>query len=91
MERQVKATVSGVVQGVGFRAFVYNLAGEYNITGYVKNKYDGDVEIVCEGDENLIKDFHKRVKAGSRFSRVTSMEIIVTDFENKFNVFEIRY
>jgi acylphosphatase len=91
MEKQIKATVSGIVQGVGFRAFVYSLAREYNLKGYVKNLYDGDVEIVCEGDENLIRDFYKRVKIGSRFSRVTNLEIIVMEFENKFTSFEIRY
>ncbi|MEI6521391.1 MAG: acylphosphatase, partial [bacterium] len=45
--------ISGVVQGVGFRPFVYCLAHEIGITGYVKN-IGANVYILAEGDINSL-------------------------------------
>ncbi|MEM2505933.1 MAG: acylphosphatase, partial [Nitrososphaeria archaeon] len=52
-----KFTVTGVVQGVGFRPFVYRIAVENNLKGYVKNVGDGTVEIEVEGSEADIEKF----------------------------------
>ena len=46
----------GVVQGVGFRPFVYRLAHEHNLKGWVRNT-SGNVEITVEGDEESLKNF----------------------------------
>ncbi|WP_445475301.1 carbamoyltransferase HypF [Methanococcoides methylutens] len=51
-----KINVSGVVQGVGFRPFVYNIAIENGLFGYVKNT-GNDVEIVAEGEKEDIERF----------------------------------
>ncbi len=49
--------VSGVVQGVGFRPFIYRLATARGLNGYVLNKGDAGVEIVVEGEHDDIDDF----------------------------------
>ena len=48
--------ISGLVQGVGFRPFIYRLAHEYNLKGFVENNNLG-VRIIAEGDESSILDF----------------------------------
>jgi len=48
--------VQGVVQGVGFRPFVYRLAHEHNLKGWVRNT-SGNVEIEVEGDRERVKNF----------------------------------
>lgn len=48
--------IEGIVQGVGFRHFVYNRATEFNLKGYVKNK-GGMVEVDLEGYKENIKSF----------------------------------
>jgi len=53
----VKLNVNGIVQGVGFRPFVYRMAHEYGLRGYVKNLGDAGVEIVVEGEEKDIENF----------------------------------
>ena len=40
----------GRVQGVGFRYFCYTEANKMNLTGYVRNLYDGNVEMEVQGD-----------------------------------------
>lgn len=49
--------VQGVVQGVGFRPFVYGLAQKFHLTGFVGNDSNG-VFIEIEGDEAAIEAFH---------------------------------
>ncbi|MEL4304336.1 carbamoyltransferase HypF [Methanococcoides sp. LMO-2] len=51
-----KINVTGVVQGVGFRPFVYHIATENGLCGYVKNT-GNDVEIVAEGEIEDIEHF----------------------------------
>jgi len=48
--------INGIVQGVGFRPFIFNLAHRYGLKGWVHN-YSGGVEIEVEGDETALKEF----------------------------------
>jgi hydrogenase maturation protein HypF len=59
---RVKVKVTGIVQGVGFRPFIYRTAVENKLNGYVKNRGDAGVEILLEGNENNIKNFLKDLK-----------------------------
>jgi hydrogenase maturation protein HypF len=53
--------LTGIVQGVGFRPFVYNLAREFGLTGWVSNTSEG-VHIEVEGDFETLKKFAEAVK-----------------------------
>jgi hydrogenase maturation protein HypF len=53
----LRIMVSGIVQGVGFRPFVYRIAVKNNLRGYVRNRGDSCVEIAVEGDEFDVKNF----------------------------------
>jgi len=46
-----KITIDGIVQGVGFRPFVYNLATSLAINGYVKNSTNGVIIVLDCSDE----------------------------------------
>jgi hydrogenase maturation protein HypF len=52
----VHISVKGVVQGVGFRPFVYQLAARHNLKGWVCNT-SGEVRIDIEGEEKGIEQF----------------------------------
>jgi hydrogenase maturation protein HypF len=56
MKKARKISVRGIVQGVGFRPFIYRLAREYGLTGIVSNNSTG-VDIVIEGDAESIRSF----------------------------------
>lgn len=55
-------TVSGIVQGVGFRPFVYRIAKQCELKGFVRNRADAVVEINVEGSSSQIEDFLARLK-----------------------------
>jgi hydrogenase maturation protein HypF len=60
---RVKINVSGIVQGVGFRPFIYRLAVRNSLAGYVRNRGDAGVEVLLEGDPEKIKDFMRDLTA----------------------------
>ena len=64
MTHRLKATIHGVVQGVGFRPFIYNLAHEKGLCGYVSNTSAG-VDIEIEGEQEQTDRFFKEIKAAS--------------------------
>ncbi len=61
MKKKYKYKIEGIVQGVGFRPFVYTLAKKYSIAGYVLNNSQG-VEIVAAGDEDTLSAFEKELQ-----------------------------
>ena len=78
--------VRGLVQGIGFRPFIYRLATKNNLKGYVKNLGDGTVEIYVEGKE--IAGFLREMKRAP-LSEIEDMEIMdVSDIGYKDFVIE---
>ncbi|MBO5608751.1 MAG: acylphosphatase [Eubacterium sp.] len=57
--------ISGDVQGVGFRYRANYAAQRLGLTGYVRNLYDGRVEVEVQGDRELISRFLAEIDAGS--------------------------
>lgn len=81
--------VRGVVQGVGFRPFVFRLARDHGITGWVRNGGEG-VEIHAEGDEEALDAFARDLEAAPPpASRIVSVEIAAAGSEGA-DRFEIR-
>ncbi len=54
---RVKLSITGIVQGVGFRPFIYRIAVRNGLMGYVRNRGDAGVEVLLEGDAQNIKKF----------------------------------
>lgn len=68
-----KIQIKGQVQGVGFRPFVYRLAAEMNLVGYVNNTNEGVLIEVCVENENLLNTFCERLKNEfPKLARITS-------------------
>ncbi len=71
---RIRAKITGIVQGVGFRPFVYRLAGNNNIKGMVLNNEKG-VEIDAEGNERDIEAFLEGLKNPPPIALVESIRI----------------
>lgn len=59
---RMHALFSGRVQGVGFRYSVCRMAEVFSVTGFVRNLWDGNVELVAEGAENVLGDFLREIR-----------------------------
>ncbi len=59
---RVKINVAGIVQGVGFRPFVYRIAVQNGLAGYVRNRGDAGVEILLEGNKLAIEAFMRDLR-----------------------------
>lgn len=88
---QYHVLVSGKVQGVGFRYFVQMTAMQYEITGWVKNRSNGMVEIVAIGEQNVLDSFLVEIKRGNRFAKVQKMDITKEETSELFTSFHITY
>ena len=87
---QVKITVPGIVQGVGFRPFVFNLATKYHLFGYVRNKSDASVEIVLGDADSAIKKFLKELKFNKpKLAQIHSVEVTELQKSTAFRNFKI--
>lgn len=86
-----KVVLFGRVQGVGFRYFVESIASKYDISGYVRNTFNGKVEVVCQGEEEDLKQFIDEVKKGPAFSVVTDVKIEEIKDSKKYSIFDIKF
>jgi acylphosphatase len=82
--------VKGLVQGVGFRYFVYRKAMAMGLTGYVKNQMDGTVLTVTEGERSKIEILFDELRIGPMYADVRDIKISWTAYSSEFSSFEIR-
>jgi acylphosphatase len=73
--------VTGHVQGVFFREWTIEIAGELGIAGWVRNCSDGSVEIYALGAPEQIDGFVARLRQGSPASRVDDIAVEPAEVE----------
>lgn len=66
--------VSGIVQGVGYRAFTERVAKELGLTGWVRNLEDSRVEVWAEGEREVLDRLIERLNEGPRYAEVKNVE-----------------
>ena len=70
-----RAVVTGRVQGVGFRFFAVRAARELGVRGWVRNRPDGAVETVVEGEDGPVVEYLARLGRGPGGSRVDAVAV----------------
>ena len=81
----------GVVQGVGFRAYTKRKADSYGLCGWVRNLPDGRVEILVEGDLEVLCYFMKDLWDGPALSDVRKIEMYKEELDEPLSGFDIKY
>lgn len=74
MKKSLHLIISGKVQGVYYRLSTKNEALRLNLTGWVRNLNNGDVEVSAFGDENDLKSFLNWCYQGPELSEVKSIK-----------------
>jgi acylphosphatase len=78
-DRIVHVTISGRVQGVGYRAWTYEEALKRDLRGWVRNRANGSVEAVFAGTAEAVAEMCSACWQGPRLAAVTNVVIIDTD------------
>jgi len=84
MTQSVILTIQGRVQGVGFRYFVMQKAGIFNVNGFVKNQLNGNVYVEAEGEREQLELFIYACQQGPSHAWVEKVDIQycpIQDFE----------
>jgi acylphosphatase len=87
--KQVHLFVRGRVQGVFFRASTQREAKRLGLTGWVKNRPDGGVEILAEGEEDALKELIGWANRGPSAARVERVDVRWRSFVGDFFDFRI--
>ena len=91
MLTRITVRYEGRVQGVGFRFTVVNLAQKFDVTGFVKNEFDGSVSMVAEGEEDQLMALLQAVK-NSHLGRTITKEMVGrSNATGEFETFGVRY
>jgi len=86
-----KYIISGRVQGVGYRYFAQINASKLKIRGYVKNLYNGNVEVYAIANEEILNKFKEILRQGPPASRVIDIEEFDMPIDNSYDFFEVSF
>jgi len=87
---RLHATIEGRVQGVGFRYFTMEAAKGYGLTGWVRNRWNGKVEVIAEGTHERLNGFLADLRRGPIGSDVNDLDYSFSDAKGNFDRFTIR-
>jgi acylphosphatase len=86
---RVHALVSGRVQGVAFRFFTEKWALSFGLTGWVRNLFDGRVEVVAEGGRDELYRFLELLREGPLHAHVEDVTVDWQDYSGEFTDFRV--
>lgn len=70
-----RLTVTGRVQGVGYRAWTVRAASQLGLDGWVRNRSDGSVEILVRGGPAALDALAVQCRSGPAFARVDAVDV----------------
>ncbi|MBI2487766.1 MAG: acylphosphatase [Deltaproteobacteria bacterium] len=88
---RVHLVVHGRVQGVFYRASTQEKAIELGLAGWVRNRADGTVEVVAEGDREGLEKLVEWCRVGPERAQVTDVDINWESYTGEFREFTIKY
>ena len=81
MALQARLTITGRVQGVGYRDWTITAARRLGLTGWVRNRIDGAVEVLIVGDDNAVGEMIDACRRGRPVARVDNVDIEPVDLD----------
>ncbi len=87
--KKVHIYIDGMVLAVGFRAFIQRVAEELKLKGYVRN-IEGGVEVVAEGENELIAELIESCKKGPSGATVSNVTVEEENPNYLYKDFQIR-
>ena len=91
IQNRLHVNLKGRVQGVGFRYYVQRTASALRITGWVRNRWDGSVEMVAEGPRPLLDQLLAAVRRGPTGAYVSDVQVNWEPARGEFEHFGVRH
>jgi len=88
---RVRLFISGVVQGVSYRASTQEQARRRGIVGWVKNLDDGRVEAVAQGTKERVEELIAWCRKGPPAAKVEKVDVTSEEVGDELRGFEVRY
>jgi acylphosphatase len=88
---RLHAIVTGVVQGVNFRAHTQRHATRLYLAGWVRNLHDGSVEVVAEGQRERLQSLADFLRAGPPSAVVSDLNLAWEPYTGEFSSFDVRF
>ncbi|MDZ7832895.1 MAG: acylphosphatase [Desulfobacterales bacterium] len=90
-KKRVRAIIEGRVQGVNFRMETMRAAEQIGVNGWVRNKSDGNVEALIEGDAEKVDQMLEWCRKGPPVANVTDIDITEETYKGDMQGFDVRY
>ncbi|PZC40640.1 MAG: acylphosphatase [Chloroflexi bacterium] len=87
---QIYAIAKGKVQRVGYRAFCVKQATELGLSGYAQNLPNGNVKILAEGQQSILRQYVTLLRKGPILAKVNDVEFRWEEAEKVYFGFEIK-
>jgi acylphosphatase len=87
--KRARVIISGRVQGVYFRASARDVARRQRLAGWVRNRLDGDVEAVVEGEEGAVQAFIAWCHDGPPGAHVTAVQVTTEPYSGESHGFHV--
>jgi acylphosphatase len=89
-QRAISATISGRVQGVGYRYSVVHVANELGLAGWVQNTPNGSGKTWAQGHGSVLELFVEFLRVGPRSARVRSVDVFPVEPDGSLHGFVVR-
>ena len=86
---RVRIVVGGIVQGVGFRNFVFHWAKKLGVNGFTRNLPTGEVESILEGEIESVNSLVQLIKHGPKIAEVTDSKVENEEYTGEFAGFKV--
>jgi acylphosphatase len=85
-----RIVIVGRVQGVGYRDAAVQAAFVFGVCGWVRNRQDGSVEALAQGEHDALERFVTWCRRGPPLARVTEVALFEADVDTVLYTFEMR-
>ena len=86
-----RLVIAGRVQGVFYRVTMREYAHSLNVHGWVKNRHDGKVEALLEGEEEDVEMLIRWCRQGPPGARVSAVEVLTEPYTGEYSGFEVKH
>ncbi|MFX1363860.1 MAG: carbamoyltransferase HypF [Promethearchaeota archaeon] len=85
-EKTVEINIDGIVQGVGFRPFLFNLARYLELKGFILNRGNAGVRLILQGNEDILNEFIENInKKAPKISYIENISTRDIENQSKYN------